>query len=779
MAIRGLVIAIEKYPAIQGFGNVLPGTTAAGVAFRKWLIEVKQTAPENILFCTEDATAEGRTSGASIDNLLDAIASLPQKGKDRTEQLYVFFSGHGFLFLENASKRAADVLLAEDFSSLQSPTAGRKLLLLDEIQTKLQKAMGPGDHFYFIDACRNQLNTNQVDVAGTGLSLGFSSLGFPTVYTLYSTNRGAAAFVESDFSKHLLAGLQGVGRAKVWRPTGEEEMEVNHFSLREYVKEKLQGQESDAKMDGEGRGVILEIRPAPRYECAVEVAGAGPDDEFTLIVKNVRGQQIGDERTFKGRLFSFSEPPDFYRLSLLYRGRALEPEGLKADLWDACTARFTMPVAGDTRRGLPFGTPAVRGTVRGRPPVQEDDTSPAVLQVTGVPYSALSVEDAASGRQEPLPEGAATPLAAGQYVVRMRDSEGVTVRRQEISLEPGKTTAVDLSIRAESPVRETILSYLPSYAYDQGTVSFSERLGPPMADDDLGLWLAILGASRIVDDPNSFSKLQNLPLASFEDLQPGSSTIYVLAGRDGLKDLRIAVQSPLEEGFLEPIDWRETQEVKEGFAGFRHARIDHKPGPVFLSLAADQEIPLTVSSYCLPNRASLVIAASGADAEDTRLRIQQYLLPFHHLIKDLDPEVQGRLHSNPLRMVKLIALAQRQFARKRDVASRFDLNEWEALLYGKWLDPIMAILASYELVRRGRLELMDTVIGNLRQFFAGLPDTEALARLSRQSFERPASVPLVLDGLLALEDYAELLPFPESKLDFTGPWTAWRGAVRR
>src|SRR5689334_10313537 len=138
MAIRGLIIAIEKYPAIQGLGNELPGTTAAGVAFRKWLINVKKVDPQNILFCTEDATAQGRTSGAMIDDLLEAVASLPLKGKDRTEQLYVFFSGHGFLFREDTRKRAADVLIAADFSSLQSPVAGRKLLRLEEVQTKLQ-----------------------------------------------------------------------------------------------------------------------------------------------------------------------------------------------------------------------------------------------------------------------------------------------------------------------------------------------------------------------------------------------------------------------------------------------------------------------------------------------------------------------------------------------------------------------------------------------------------------------------------------------------------------
>lgn len=38
---------------------------------------------------------------------------------------------------------------------------------------------------------------------------------------------------------------------------------------------------------------------------------------------------------------------------------------------------------------------------------------------------------------------------------------------------------------------------------------------------------------------------------------------------------------------------------------------------------------------------------------------------------------------------------------------------------------------------------------------------------------------LVLAGLFAFDDYERLLPLPEGKLDYSGPWTAWRGAVER
>lgn len=765
MAIRGLIIAIESYASIQGFGNQLPGTTAAGVAFRDWLIRKKNAKPGHILFCTEDPAVQGRTSGASIQELIRALIDLHAAGKDNTEQLYVFFSGHGFLFDENPRTRAADVLLPSDFTSASDPAAGRLGLRLDEVQLKLQNAMGPGDHYYFVDACRNRLS--EIDVAGTGLNFSRSVLGDPTVYTLYSTNRGAAAFLNSNFSGHLLAGLYGAGRAKAWRPAGD--MEVTHSSLRNYVTEKLTGQEIDGGHQGNGRGLILEIRPAPQSKCSIQVDGARASDTFTLHLTDSRGRAIGGPQTFEGPSFHFSQPPDFYDLRLFHDGQPLTPESQTADLWDDCSVRFAMPE--------PQGPEFLGGPDRSLAPPPDDAfsgpgaPSKTWLEVAGRPATELIVEDLRSRRQERHNERFSMPCEAGRYRVRMVDSTGMTLRDQEVAIEAGERLELDFASRPESPVREAILSHLPPYAYDSRTVSFSESLGP-LADDDLGLWLAIAGASRIVGPPGSYDKIEGLPLDRFEDVPPGGSVLYVLAGRDELEDLRVATDSS------RAADWVETREVVAGVSGFRHARIDSGPGPLFLSLAAAGESPWTIASHCLPNRATLVIATASTRGG---FRIQQYLLPLHHLRSALDPRVQDRLpQRNLLRRMKSFSLAQRQFGRRRDVESTIDPADWTDLLSGKWLDPVTAILAAYELLRRGKREHMGTVVNNLRAYFTGLADTEALARLAGEPPQRPASVPMVLDGLLSYEDYPELLPpdLPENRLDYSGPWTAWRRAVR-
>ena len=101
-------------------------------------------------------------------------------------------------------------------------------------------------------------------------------------------------------------------------------------------------------------------------------------------------------------------------------------------------------------------------------------------------------------------------------------------------------------------------------------------------------------------------------------------------------------------------------------------------------------------------------------------------------------------------------------------------------MYGKWLDPIMSLIAGYEIIRRGKLESLKenlkTVIGNLRNYFPGIPDTEVLARLIGLKAKLTGDPPLLMDGVLALED-TENLTLPPSKLDYASPWTSWRGAV--
>ena len=134
---------------------------------------------------------------------------------------------------------------------------------------------------------------------------------------------------------------------------------------------------------------------------------------------------------------------------------------------------------------------------------------------------------------------------------------------------------------------------------------------------------------------------------------------------------------------------------------------------------------------------------------------------------------------NQLKDVHVLALLGRTFRKRRKIEDEFKEHELDALLWSKWLDPIGASLATYECARRNNADpqTLAEVARNMRTYFGDLPDTAAIVRLAGKDEPPPHGVPLFLDGLRAFKEGEIALPYPASLLDFTGPWTCWRGAV--
>jgi hypothetical protein len=108
-------------------------------------------------------------------------------------------------------------------------------------------------------------------------------------------------------------------------------------------------------------------------------------------------------------------------------------------------------------------------------------------------------------------------------------------------------------------------------------------------------------------------------------------------------------------------------------------------------------------------------------------------------------------------------------------------DAWEMLIYGKWVDPIMSLIAAYEMIRTGLVDdgLLRIMVENLRRFFPGFADTEVIARMIGMTPMICNSPPIFLDGILAAELPAgDILGMPIDKLDYEGPWTTWLGGVK-
>src|SRR5215831_13745953 len=226
---RALIIAVETYEQMQ---SVLDGTTEAACEFAKWLIAYKSIKPQHIYVC---ATGKGfpkgtRAFAATREGIKEAIAELAT-GRDSTEELYVFFSGHGLLVRLNGDDPGVDTLLPADFKSVSMSMD--KPIQLEELQQKLKMWIGGEAHLYFIDACRNEAEGERT---GLGMKLERARKGRRERYALYSTVPGGAASVNSGFAAALVSALKGDPGAAV---EVDGRLRITLHSLRSYLEAKL------------------------------------------------------------------------------------------------------------------------------------------------------------------------------------------------------------------------------------------------------------------------------------------------------------------------------------------------------------------------------------------------------------------------------------------------------------------------------------------------------------------------------------------------------------
>src|SRR5215213_3769693 len=349
MAARAFVIAIEDYGA-GNFLPPLPGCNRDADGFIRWLLEkkLKNVKPESvsdfIRCCSGKDIAEGkdlewRTAGTTSGEIIAELAKCVKAWADRTDEFYFFYSGHGFSYSNSAWEKSVDVLVASDFTDLE--TGGRACLPLDEIRVKLWKSLGPRHHYYFIDACRNLIPAEQLSLSGTGLGFPTSQLGTPTVYRMFSTALNKTSDTQSGFTPALVRGLRGGGRAKGLRSN---QMYVVFDLLGEYMRKGMRasGQDVEYGRDGSGEGYILKIDPIENSACEISVEGAGAEDEFTLTVRNITG--LDKEEKFKGASHKLELFPEDYFLELKHASgtvtRKEPPPPDAVDLYDPCTIRF-------------------------------------------------------------------------------------------------------------------------------------------------------------------------------------------------------------------------------------------------------------------------------------------------------------------------------------------------------------------------------------------------------------------------------------------------------
>jgi caspase domain-containing protein len=753
---RALIIAIEDYPELADKGSLpasLPGTLEAGVRFRKWLLTSGLVVVEDIRFCAS-GECEGRTAGGTRSEILKALFELVDAGQDTTKEFFVFYLGHGFRYRDRPNEPPASALACQDFANYRD--SGDACINLDEVARKISGYVGGGSHFYFIDACRTEVPSDAgLDVTGLGRTRKNSALRVSDPHLLYSVEPGMVAPVNSCFTPALLDGLAAKGRSRRW--VGPR-MLVTFASLLGYLRDRRDCPVAPDPM-GAPTTEILEQKPITKSECRVEVVGAEADDRFELQLANERGQVI-DRKGFTGPTYQFPALPDDYSI-VLYWGTTLltrdtPPPGELVDLYESQVVRFVKP-------GKEQGT-----VPRPEPP----PSGPVPTEVHGAPGTTVRMFNIDRGGEITALESFSGLLNPGRYRLALEE-DGWTVRHTEVAVpSTAERIHVDLGRRTSSLVKDSLVQPLPEWAKSERTVQFSETLGN-MVNEELPLWLSIVGASRVVG-PDRFSKLRLLPLARLDGMQSGQSATYVLAGLEKSSALQIGFSS-----FDDPSNpkWWPATSVP-AMTGVMERLFFGTPGPHLLSFALPETPPLTIVTHGLPNRGTVLALAQD---ESGNLVLRQLILPVPHLEREQPLELRWDWERfPPLQAVRLISQAQARLARGRDPAPPLesrDYSLWYSHLQGQWLDPMMAILSGYRLLRVKGTGWEPTVVANLRTYFDGIPDIEVVAKLAEMDYALPQSPPMFLDGVLALEGEEERLPLPAHKLDYKSTWTTWIDAV--
>jgi hypothetical protein len=758
MTARAFIIAIEDYQNLPP----LQGVNADANKFFDWLVQKKGLEKKSIFACADKAHCPWATTGTKASEITIELANLwkhvtaQQNAGDATTEFYFYYSGHGFANTKTNNDKPVDHLVASDF---QDPIiSGDKCLEFYKIKESLYRSLGPVTHFYFIDACRNTNN----DVRPTGLSFNpppakNGSTG--ATFWLFSTAQQEVAARDSEFAHALVDGLSGLGSAADWYKT---KFWVMFTNLSEYVDGRIQQrgpQQVDSDQEGKGRGLILEVKPVPKYTCDITIDNAAPTDQFTLSISTQGGKPIKEK--FRGGSHKFDMKPGYLEITITHPTATIvqkqpppSEEGL--GFFENLSMRFEMEAVRPARQ-------------------RRRSTAPTTVSFRALPLDEIQFENLGSGVVETAKGQLKSKVDPGDYEVKVRQG-GRTIGRRRLNVRGGKLklNMNDLVEVEPAPIRDRLVSVMTQQE-DPPIARITKTLGP-LSGWDLSLVLSMLGAARIVSFPTEYPWLSQLPLTTFGNMHSGDSPVYVLAGFEkSTGDFEVGVSDD------ENVPWQKMSPVPN--LGIHELLIPAPPGPHLVSFKIPAQPPVTYATHCLPNRATLVVFTEDLRG---RLSLHQYSLPIRALFGFLRPEVLEYLASDPLEIMRLMFLAQIQFARKRPIFGKDGgpIEDFTDLLYGKWLDPIMSLIGAYELIRQGALakdpNALNEMLGNLRNYFGGLPDTEAIAKVAGQHWDLPYAAPLLLESVLAFDETQEqkILPLPYDQVDYGGAWTSWRNMVK-
>jgi hypothetical protein len=336
-----IVIGIDDY---RGQEPTLRAAVYDAVKFSRWVID-KGGVPEKQVRRLlgrrrKNPTQRGTQQIPTKDNVLKVINEVMAESGGVGDKLFFFFAGHGVTMRYANREESALVFPGIDEHHPAQTLAVRSLTEFFETTRFL-------DQFFFIDACRSPLTTRYGEIGAWPIPRRREpGQDPPQQFILYATSpdRTAEDAVweneHSAFSKVLMPGLQGKGRAKAW--SWERNCyEVRWERLATYVHDVMQSRREENEF-GEARypfqipqdvgirGVACRDRDAllarPRggevkpLKLRLDL-GSWSAQEARVTVLDAIGVAVADAVRVTGRFHEFTLPPR------TYAARVTTPDG--------------------------------------------------------------------------------------------------------------------------------------------------------------------------------------------------------------------------------------------------------------------------------------------------------------------------------------------------------------------------------------------------------------------------------------------------------------------
>ncbi|MCA1691114.1 MAG: hypothetical protein LC733_02535, partial [Actinobacteria bacterium] len=400
----------------------------------------------------------------------------------------------------------------------------------------------------------------------------------------------------------------------------------------------------------------------------------------------------------------------------------------------------TAPPAGDRIAFYAGSEPhlvfAALRTTRGTTVPEEEAVSSEIV-LPGAGAASISYEvhrHGGRGGHVRLEAGSLT-AEPGTYDIGLRE-RGELIGSTTVHVGQGETHSLDLPDMVFCPPAYRSVSHpgatgvLPSLRPDDLVPQPDPAAAPPVVDPNPALVLSLLGTAAIAARAPYRTAVGKL--VTFDDLSASASAIYVLGEGELMGEVAVRGGDPLPLTFVEGLD------------GVRHARIDVEAGAHDLHLFLDGQSEVIVATHAFPGRVTLVVLARGAPPT-----IRQFApVPGHLTGAAADADVVAS--------TRFGELVQRRFHEDRPVVADLqedDQSRWERLCAGEWPDPLTALVAAYELVRRGALargpDDLLALVNRLESRFGTVPDLAILAALASSTSPPYSGTPLVSDGVAA------------------------------